>query len=311
MKIVCFDDYRLGVLKDATALVDITPVVRDAAQGDPRLLINAVIEKFAQYRGKIEQAVADGKTIPLASVKLRPPVPRPGNIDCMAVNYVEEMVPTAPPINGFHKTPNAIIGPGDTMVLPDVPATIFEGEAELAVVIGKRAANVKAADAMSYVFGYMNFIDGSARELPPPGNTFYQIKSRETFAPIGPYLVTADEIADPHKLQVKLTVNGVAKQEFSTADMANKIPRCIEWVSSIHHLDPGDIIATGTNHGGLNPFMDGDVVELETQGLGKLKITVRDDLKRTWARETRLERHRKKLPAISPQLTGKYAKAPA
>jgi 2-keto-4-pentenoate hydratase/2-oxohepta-3-ene-1,7-dioic acid hydratase in catechol pathway len=308
MKIVCFDDYKLGVLKDATALVDITPVVRDAAQGDPRLLINAVIEKFASYRGKIEQAVASGKTIPLESVKLRPPVPRPGNIDCMAVNYVEEMIPTPPPINGFHKSPNAIIGPGDTMVLPDVPATIFEGEAELAVVIGKRADKVSAADAMSYVFGYINFIDGSARELPPPGNTFYQVKSRETFAPIGPYLVTADEIPDPHKLQVRLTVNGVVKQDFSTADMANKIPRCVEWVSSIHHLDPGDIIATGTNHGGLNPFMDGDVVELETQGLGRLKISVRDDLKRTWARETRVERHRKKVPAITPQLTGKYAK---
>jgi 2-keto-4-pentenoate hydratase/2-oxohepta-3-ene-1,7-dioic acid hydratase in catechol pathway len=308
MKIVCFDDFKLGVLKDPTALVDITPVVRDAGQGDPRLLINAVIEKFASYRGKIEQAVASGKAIPLASVKLRPPVPRPGNIDCMAVNYVEEMIPTPPPINGFHKSPNAIIGPGDTMVLPDVPATIFEGEAELAVVIGKRADKVSAADAMSHVFGYVNFIDGSARELPPPGNTFYQVKSRETFAPIGPYLVTADEIPDPHKLQVKLWVNGTVKQDFSTADMANKIPRCIEWVSSIHHLDPGDIIPTGTNHGGLNPFMDGDVVELEITGLGRLKISVRDDLKRTWARDTRVERHRQKLPAITPQLTGKYAK---
>jgi 2-keto-4-pentenoate hydratase/2-oxohepta-3-ene-1,7-dioic acid hydratase in catechol pathway len=309
MKLVCFDDYRLGVLKDATTLVDITPVVRDAAQGDPRLLINAVIEKFADYRGKIEEARASGKAVPLASVKLRPPVPRPGNIDCMAVNYVEEMIPTPPPINGFHKSPNAIIGPGDTMVLPDVPATIFEGEAELAVVIGKRADKVSAADAMSCVFGYVNFIDGSARELPPPGNTFYQVKSRETFAPIGPYLVTADEIADPHKLSVKLSVNGVVKQDFSTADMANKIPRCIEWVSSIHHLDPGDIIATGTNHGGLNPFMDGDRVELEIQGLGRLDISVRDDLKRTWPRETRLERHRKKLPAITPQASGKYAKS--
>ena len=308
MKLVCFDDYRLGVLKDPSALVDITPVVHDAAQGDPRLLINGVIEKFAQYRGRIEQTVAGGKVMPLESVKLRPPVPRPGNIDCMAVNYVEEMIPTPPPINGFHKSPNAVIGSGETMVLPDVPATIFEGEAELAVVIGKRADKVKAADAMNYVFGYVNFIDGSARELPPPGNTFYQVKSRETFAPLGPYLVTADEIADPHKLQVRLSVNGIVKQDFSTADMANKIPRCIEWVSSIHHLDPGDIIATGTNHGGLNPFMDGDAVALEIQGLGRLEISVRDDLKRTWARETRLERHRKKLPAITPQLTGKYAK---
>src|SRR5262245_12637443 len=102
MKLVCFDDYRLGVLKDPAALVDITSVVRDAGQRVPRLLINGVIERFASYRGRIEQTVADGKTIPLASVKMRPPVPRPGNIDCMAVNYVEEMVPTPPPINGFH-----------------------------------------------------------------------------------------------------------------------------------------------------------------------------------------------------------------
>jgi 2-keto-4-pentenoate hydratase/2-oxohepta-3-ene-1,7-dioic acid hydratase in catechol pathway len=310
MKFVCFDDFKLGVLKGADALVDVTAVAREAAQGSPQTLINAVIEEFADYRKRIEAAVVDGKTIPLASVKVRPPVPRPGNIECMAVNYIEEMIPAPPPINGFHKSPNAVIGQGDTMILPDAPASIFEGEAELGVVIGKRAANVRAADSMSYVFGYINFIDGSARELPPPGNTFYQTKSRETFAPIGPYLVTADEIPDPHALNIKLWVNGTLKQDFNTADMANKIPRCIEWISSIHHLDPGDIIATGTNHGGLNPFMNGDVVEIETTGLGRLKINVRDDLKRTWARDTRLERHRKELPPITPQLTGKYAPAP-
>ena len=95
------------------------------------------------------------------------------------------------------------------MVLTDVPATVFEGEAELASVIGKHASSVKAADAMSHVFGYTNFIDGSARGLLPPGNTFYQVKSRETFAPIGPWIVTADEISDPQKLQIRLWVNGV------------------------------------------------------------------------------------------------------
>src|SRR5262245_65149162 len=102
MRLVCFDDFKLGVLKGADALVDVTPVVRDAAQGDPRLLINAVIEKFADYRKRIEGAVAEGKTIPLTSVRLRPPVPRPGNIECMAVNYIEEMIPPTPPINGLH-----------------------------------------------------------------------------------------------------------------------------------------------------------------------------------------------------------------
>jgi len=118
----------------------------------------------------------------------------------MAVNYMEDgTLPEPAPMNAFMKSPSAIIGDGDTMILPDMAVTIFEGEAELAVVIGKRASHVKAADAMSYVFGYTNFIDGSARGVVPPTNVFYQMKSRDTFAPIGPYIVTADEIKDPHK----------------------------------------------------------------------------------------------------------------
>ena len=213
------------------------------------------------------------------------------------------------PINAFHKSPSAIIGPGDTMVLPDVPATIFEGEAELAVVIGKPATNVGAADAMDHVFGYTNFIDGSARGLPPPGNVFFQMKSRDTFAPIGPYIVTADEIEDPQKLDVKLWVNGEIKQDFNTDDLAHNIPRCIEWASSIHTLLPGDILATGTNHRGLSSFQDGDVVELETEGLGRLTFNIRDDLKRTWSRDTRLNTPKKGLEGpATPQLTGKYSK---
>ena len=158
---------------------------------------------------------------------------------------------------------------------------------------------------MDYIFGYTNFIDGSARGVP----AFYQMKSRDTFAPIGPYIVTADEIPDPHKLAIQLWTNGVLMQNFNTDDMAHKIPRCIEWVTSIHTLDPGDILATGTNHRGLNPFQDGDAIELETQGLGRLRFSVRDDLKRTWARETRLERQQKGVEGTTPQLTGKYAAA--
>jgi 2-keto-4-pentenoate hydratase/2-oxohepta-3-ene-1,7-dioic acid hydratase in catechol pathway len=227
----------------------------------------------------------------------------------MAVNYMEDGTRAEPaPINAFHKSPSGVIGDGDTLVLPDVPATIFEGEAELALVIGKRASKVPAAKAMSHIFGYVNFIDGSARGLPPSGNTFYQMKSRDTFAPMGPYIVTADEIADPHRLQVRLWVNGTLMQNFNTGDMAHKIPRCIEWVSSIHTLEPGDVLATGTNHRGLNPFQDGDRVELEVEGVGRLRIKVRDDLKRTWARETRLDRQNRKLEGQTPQLTGKYAK---
>jgi 2-keto-4-pentenoate hydratase/2-oxohepta-3-ene-1,7-dioic acid hydratase in catechol pathway len=308
VKLLFFDDYRLGVLQGDT-VVDVSPVVSDIPHLGPHDFINGLIARFPEYRARLE-AAARGRGIPVGQVRVRAPLPRPTTIVCMAVNYMEDGTRSEPaPINAFLKAPSAIIGPGETMVLPDVPATIFEGEAEVAVVIGKRARHVRAEDAMSHVFGYVNFIDGSARGLPPSGNTFYQMKSRDTFAPIGPCLVTADEIGDPHKLQVRLRVNGTLKQDFNTSDMAHRIPRCLEWVSSIHTLEPGDILATGTNHRGLSAFQDGDQVELETEGLGRLRFGVRDDLKRTWGRETRLDRQQKGLEGQTPQLTGKYAPA--
>ena len=315
MKLAYFNEFQVGVVK-GDRIVDVTSVLTDIPHRDRQDLMAGLIERFDQYKARVEKAAA-GDGVPLASVRLRPPLPRPRQIDCMAVNYMEDGTLAEPsPINGFHKSPSAVIGPEDTMVLTDIPATVFEGEAELALVIGKRASNVKAADAMAHVFGYLNFIDGSARGLLPPGNTFYQVKSRETFAPIGPWIVTADEIPDPQKLQIRLWVNGTLKQDFNTDDMAHKIPRCIEWVSAIHTLEPGDILATGTNHRGLNAFHDGDVVELETEGLGRLRISVRDELKRTWSRDTRLEGSQKlaatggKPPltgVLANQLTGKYA----
>jgi len=309
LKILFFDDFKLGVLK-GDEVVDVGQVVKDIPHTGPHNLINGLIERFADYRPALEKAASSGKGVPVNQVKIRSPLPKPVNIDCMAVNYMEDGTRTEPaPINAFHKSPSGVIGDGDTMILPDVPATIFEGEAEMALVIGKRACNVKAADAMDYVFGYTNFIDGSARGLPPAGNTFYQMKSRDTFAPMGPYLVTADEIKDPHQLQIRLWVNGVIKQNFNSNDMAHKIPRCIEWITSIHTLEPGDVIATGTNHRGLSAFQDGDAIELETDGLGRLHVNVRDDLKRTWARDSRLDRQQKGLEGQTPQLTGKYAKS--
>src|ERR671923_1616968 len=306
MKLLFFDDFKLGVLK-GDAVVDVSEAVRDIPHTGPHNLINGVIERFADYKGRLQEAADRGRGVPVSQVKIKSPLPKPYNIVCMAVNYMEDGTRSEPaPINAFHKSPNSVIGDGDTMVLPDVPATIFEGEAEVALVIGKRASNVPAAQAMEHIFGYINFIDGSARGLPPSGNTFYQMKSRDTFAPLGPYIVTADEIKDPHNLPVRLWVNGELKQNFSTSDMAHKIPRCIEWVTSIHALEPGDILATGTNHRGLSAFQNGDVIELETEGLGRLRFNVRDDLKRTWARETRLDRQQKGQEGTTPQLSGKH-----
>jgi len=227
----------------------------------------------------------------------------------MAVNYMEDGTRDAPaPINAFLKNPNCVIGNGDTMVLPDVPASIFEGEAELALVISKRAAKVRAADADDYIFGYLNFIDGSARDLVDGRGVFFQMKSQDTFAPMGPYLVTKDEIADPMHLQVQLWVNGKRTQNYNTDDMAHNIRRCIEFITGICTLDAGDVLALGTNHRGLHPFQDGDIIEIETAGLGRLTFNIKDELKRTWKSETRLERQNRGEGGTAPQLTGKYAK---
>jgi 2-keto-4-pentenoate hydratase/2-oxohepta-3-ene-1,7-dioic acid hydratase in catechol pathway len=308
MRLVFFDDFRLGMLQ-GDSVIDVSDVVKDIPHTGAHDVINGLIARFGEYRGRLEDAARRGAGVPVSRVRLRPPLPKPTNVVCMAVNYMEDGTRSEPaPINAFMKSPGAIIGDGDTLVLPDVPATIFEGEAEVAVIIGKRATRVGAADAMSYVFGYTNFVDGSARGLLPTGNTFYQMKSRDTFAPIGPALVTADEVPDPHHLQITLSVNGTVKQNFNTDDMAHKIPRCIEWVTSIHTLEPGDILATGTNHRGLSAFMNGDVIELETERLGRLRFNVRDDLKRTWSRERRLDRQQKGQEGTTPQLSGKYAK---
>jgi 2-keto-4-pentenoate hydratase/2-oxohepta-3-ene-1,7-dioic acid hydratase in catechol pathway len=120
-------------------------------------------------------------------------------------------------------------------------------------------------------------------------------------------LVTADEIDDPQHLAINLWVNEDLKQSFNTDDMAHKIPRIIEWVTSIHELEPGDVIATGTNHRGLSALQNDDKVELEVRGLGTLHFNLRDDLKRTWPRTTRLEMTEQGKEGTTPQATGKYA----
>jgi 2-keto-4-pentenoate hydratase/2-oxohepta-3-ene-1,7-dioic acid hydratase in catechol pathway len=307
MRLAFFDDFRLGVVA-GESVADVSAAVAAIPAAHPQDIIRGVIERWPEYRPVLQQAAAAGAAVPLSSVRIRPPAPRPATIACMAVNYLENGTLAAPPPrNAFLKSPAAVIGDGDEMVLPDAPATIFEGEAELAIVIGRRCSNVPAAEAMDYVFGYTNLIDGSARGLPPAANGFYQMKSRDTFCPVGPFIVTADEVPDPQDLTVRLWNNGALMQDFSTSDMAHKIPECIAFISSVHALEPGDILATGTNHRGLNPFMDGDRIELETEHLGRLRVRVRDDLKRAWRRETRLDRQQAGLEGPTPQVAGKYA----
>ena len=319
MKLLFFgDDYKFGVVKGDN-VVDCSSVVNDIPHLTPQDLIKGIIENWTSVKPKLEAAVAANAGVPLSSVRIRPPLPKPATIACMAVNYLENHTMPAPaPINAFLKSGHCVIGDGDTMVLPDIPASVFEGEAELALVMGKRASNVSSADAMSYVFGYTNFIDGSARGVVPANNSFYQMKSRDTFAPIGPFIVTADEVPNPHNLSIKLWNNGELKQDFNTDDMGNDIPRSIEFITSVHPLEAGDILATGTNHRGLHAFQDGNKIELEITGMGRLHINVRDDLKRTWPTETRLDRlnaakargeNAGYVGSTTVQLAGKYVPA--
>ena len=307
LKLVFFNNHTLGVV-NGDRVIDISEAVPVNEHNHAQGLLNRIIESFEDYRGPIQQILDSEEGIPISSVSFNSPVPNPHNIVCMAVNYMEDGTRKSPaPINAFHKSPNAVLADRGSIILPDVPASIFEPEAELALVIGKTATKVKEKDAYKYIFGYMNFIDMSARGLSQGGGVFYQMKSRDTFAPMGPYLVTGDEINDPLNLQIQLSVNGELKQNFNTDDMAHKIPKVIEWITSIHTLNPGDVVATGTNHRGLSPVMDGDKVELETQGLGRLHLSVIDDLKRTWKRETRLERQQQGFDSTTPQTEGKYS----
>lgn len=291
MKLVYFDDFKLGVVKDGQ-VVDVSAAVQDIPHVGPHDLISRLIERFDEYRGRLEQAADASSGVALDGVRLRSPLPKPGKLVCMAVNYMEDGTRDEPaPINAFLKASTSVIGSGDTVILSKDQATVFEHEAELGLVIGKTATKVKAGDWRDYVFGYLNFIDVSSRGLgSPPMDSFYPTKSPHTSAPMGPYLVTADEIPDPLNLRVHLSVSGDLRQNYHTSDMAHKMDECIEWASSIVTLNPGDLLALGTNHRGLGPLQDGDTVVMEAEGLGRLEVHVKDDQKREWRRETRLQR---------------------
>ena len=238
--------------------------------------------------GLAQLRTLDPMRLPLVegTPRLGPPVAQPRQFMALGLNYVlhakEANVPIPKHPLVFSKAITSISGPNDD--IPLYPGSVkLDYEAELALVIGKRATRVSADEALDYVFGYVPFMDISARGTG--GRTMFQGKSYDTFGPLGPAIVTADEIADPHALEVRLSVNGQLRQRYSTADMANRIPQLIEYASHVCTLEPGDVIATGTNHQGLGPVQDGDSVALEIPGLGTLTVNVTDERKRVWSRE--------------------------
>ena len=279
MKLAFFNDYQLGVIK-GDQIVDVGSAVDGLSYHSPQELMNMLIENFGDLQAEIESAAAEGDGVSLADVNLRAPVPRPGQLLCLAGNYIEPASPERGEFNAFLKSPTSIIGTGDTSEFPSADASVFHFEPELALVIGKTASRVSQADAMDHVFGYTQFIDGSARGLH---GGFFLGKSWHTFAPMGPALVTADEIEDPNDLGIRLWVNDDLRHDFSSNSMDRFLPEMLEEVTNVVTLEPGDVVSTGTHHESLSPIHDGDTLRLEIEGLGPaLTVNIHDPLKRSW-----------------------------
>lgn len=264
-------------------VVDIADLVPRGAT--PQLTMTRLIDEFERLRPALERRAQDGDAIVLQAVRLRAPLPRPGKILACIANYWEHGALEARALNMFLKNPDAVIGPGDSIVLPEFTEPwIFMHEAELALVVKGPAKMVKPKDWRSAVFGYTGMIDVSARA---EGRRTWKAgswlgKSFDTFAPLGPCIATLDEIANPNDVLVRFWVDGQLRHNYNTDDMEHLVPELVEFASTIMTLNSGDVIACGTNHEGLGPLQDGEVVDFEIQGIGRMRLNVRDPLKRTW-----------------------------
>jgi 2-keto-4-pentenoate hydratase/2-oxohepta-3-ene-1,7-dioic acid hydratase in catechol pathway len=282
LRLMFFGDYRLGLVR-GDQVHDVTAALGEVGDLDPQGRLQRLIDSYDEVRDNVARLADRSSGEPVATVPARAPVPSPHKLLCAARNYREHGFHDALPIEFFLKSPEAILDPEGSVELPPVPAKVFQHEAELAAVIGRSAKNVSADQALRHVFAYTTFCDLSARGLVP-GN-FFTGKSFDTFAPIGPELVTADEVPDPQNLKVELDVNGEPRQRYGTDDMANSVAALIAFASSVTTLRPGDVIASGTNHQALSPLQDGDRVEIRIANWLPLRFAVRDPQRRTWARE--------------------------
>lgn len=272
-----FDGGQLGVVHDGVVTGVPAGVVPE--RDTPQLRLLALIESYDALLQRLADLPGDPALahVDLAAVSLEPPVPAPTQLLCAVKNYADDRQGVE--ADFFLKSPLSITATGSEVTLPPAEARVFHHEPELAVVIGRSGFGIPAEDAMSHVFGYTGFLDLSARDL---GTTYYLKKSYRDFGPMGPVLVTADEIPDPHDLTVELRVNGALRQRFSTGQMANRIDRLIEFGSSVSGLAPGDVIATGTYHIGMGPVQDGDVVTMNVEHVGDLEVRIRDPRGRAW-----------------------------
>ncbi len=291
MQLVQFQANTSKVLLGAVIgdrVLDLAAAARNAGENDAPLedmltLLEGEGPAVALARKLDEGPSFEKFSLPFTGVALGPPIPRPGKIVAIGLNYHDHCVeqgiepPSIPLI--FAKFPTSVTGPYDPIVLPGDDAQV-DYEAELGVVIGRKAKRVSAREAMDFVAGYLVLNDVSARKWQFSDKQWVRGKSCDTFCPIGPWLTTRDEISDPHALHISTRVNGQLLQDSSTSNLIFRIPELLAFITASITLEPGDIIATGTPVGVgcfRNPpifLQPGDMVEIEIERLGKLRNPV-------------------------------------
>jgi 2-keto-4-pentenoate hydratase/2-oxohepta-3-ene-1,7-dioic acid hydratase in catechol pathway len=242
-------------------------------------LATSVHDTVQRDAATFEKLRSSGSILSVADVRLMAPVPRPGKVIAIGLNYrdhaAESNMPSPERPVVFSKFTTAVIGPDDPVILPPSSNQV-DYEAELAVVIGRRAKRVSRDAAYDCVLGYTNFNDVSARDFQFSDGQWQRGKSCDTFAPMGPFIATTDEVSDPHRLSIKLRLNGRTMQDSNTDQLIFDVPDLIEFLSATVTLEPGDVIATGTPPGvgfARKPpvfLKPGDLMEVEIEGLGIL-----------------------------------------
>lgn len=287
MKLTSFNDFRIGVVADNQRLHDVTGCLPAALDAMPRHRMTWLIQHWSDVQSAIESFAAQDAGVPLASVSLLAPVPAPAHVFAAPANYqkhIGELQERAVTKKGrsareqgfFLKAPASVIGAGQVITLPKGSARRFDHESELAVVIGKGGRNIPRAQAMQHVFGYSCLMDLTMRIEPGTGEEERSMrKSFASFTPIGPWLVTADEVPNPGELQNRLTVNGEVRQDANTRDLIVGIGELIELISSVLPLQAGDVIATGTPEG-VGPIVAGDRVTIEIEQVGTMTLSVQE-----------------------------------
>ena len=290
MKIVRFDDgsgeVMPGILTER-GVVNISGVTASLDNYAPQRLIEDLIDNYDRLKPDLEQAAATANAIAVDRVRLHPPLPRPSKILCCIGNYWEHAQRDPRPLNMFLKSPDAIIGPDDTVRLPAYTAPYaFQHEAELALVFKGPAKDVAQADWRNVIFGYTLMIDVSGRE---EGRRTWRAgswmgKSFDTFAPMGPCIVTADEIPEPNNVHIQFWNDGELRHDYTTDDMEHRVPELVEFSTRIMTMNSGDVLSCGTNHEGLGFLQDGETCVIEGEGIGRFTVHVVDPLKRKWER---------------------------